>query len=459
MKKSLFLFRRDLRLDDNTALIEALKDSEEVMVGFVFDTRQTGKENKYFSENGFAFLVQSLAELEKEVQAKGGRLYFFEGLAHEVVASLIKDDAVGAVYLNRDYTPFARARDEAIEETALKLGATVHLFDDYTLSPIRTIATGGDKPYSVFTPFMRSAMKHPVHEPVPIKQKNYFSGTLTTPHVVLSAFASFLKRELALPAGREAGFRILKNASTLKGYEQARNMTAEKGTSRLSPHHKFGTVSIRETYHAVKKQKFDTTQFIAELYWRDFYLHIAWHFPRVFKESFLPWGDNIWWENDEKKFQAWCEGKTGVPMVDAGMRQLNEMGWMHNRARMIVASYLTKNLLIDWRKGERYFATKLVDYDPASNNGGWQWSASVGADPRPLRIFNPYTQAQKYDPEAQYIKEWVSELKNVAPALLSDGKEHDFSLIAPGYPPPLVGQKASFHRAREAYAKAKQGKG
>jgi deoxyribodipyrimidine photo-lyase len=177
----------------------------------------------------------------------------------------------------------------------------------------------------------------------------------------------------------------------------------------------------------------------------------------VFKESFLPWANNIRWLNDKKQFKAWTEGRTGVPIVDAGMRQLNEMGWMHNRARMIVASYLTKNLLIDWRWGERYFASKLLDYDPASNNGGWQWSASVGADPRPLRIFNPYTQAEKYDPEATYIKEWVSELKSVNPTLLTDGKEHDLSLIAPGYPSPLVNQKESFHRAREAYAKAKRG--
>lgn len=458
MKKSLFLFRRDVRLHDNTALISALSESEEVLVGFVFDSRQTDKkENKYFSENSFAFLLQSLKELEEEVDKKGGKLYFFEGLSHEVVASLIEKDGVSAVYLNKDYTPFARARDALIEKFVKKSGASVHFFDDYTLSPIETIVTGGGKPYSVFTPFMNNARTHAVEEPVKNTHTNYHSGKLKTKTISLSHFGTLLDKKLALPAGRKAGLRILENVDTLKGYESARNMVAEKGTSRLSPHHKFGTVSVRETYHAIKKQKFNTTQFIAELYWRDFYLHIAYHFPKVFKESFLPWANNIWWLNDKKQFLAWTEGRTGVPIVDAGMRQLNEMGWMHNRARMVVASYLTKNLLIDWRWGERYFASKLVDYDPASNNGGWQWSASVGADPRPLRIFNPYTQAEKYDPEATYIKEWVKELRDVSPTLLTDGKEHDFSLIAPGYPSPQVPQKESFHRAREAYAKAKRG--
>lgn len=426
-------------------------------MGFVFDSRQTDKkENKYFSENSFAFLLRSLAELQEEVEKKGGKLHFFEGLTHEVVSELIEKDGVDAVYLNRDYTPFARMRDSLIEKAAKKKNVTVHMHDDYTLSPVRTIVTGGGKPYSVFTPFMRNAMQTPAPEPVKNTHTNYFSGRLKTKTVSLEKFGVLLNKKLALAPGRRAGLSILKKADTLRGYENGRNMVAEKGTSRLSPHHKFGTVSIRETYYAIKKQKFDTKQFIAELYWRDFYLHIAYHFSRVFKESFLPWANNIWWLNDKKQFLAWTEGKTGVPIVDAAMRQLNEMGWMHNRARMIVASYLTKNLLIDWRWGERYFASKLVDYDPASNNGGWQWSASVGADPRPLRIFNPYTQAEKYDPEAFYIKEWVPELKNVSPTLLTDGKEHDFSLIAPGYPSPLVNQKESYCRAREAYAKAKR---
>lgn len=456
-KKSLFLFRRDIRLHDNTALIRALSESDTVVLGFVFDSRQTDeKKNNYFSKKGFAFLLKSLAELEGEVKKKGGKLCFFEGLSHEVVASLIEKDEIAAIYLNKDYTPFARTRDAQIEKIAKSHTVPVYFMDDYTLSPIETVLTGAGKPYSVFTPFMNNAASHAVPEPSKNSHTNYFAGRLKTNSISLNNFGPLLSVKLALEPGRNAGVRILRHVSQLRGYETARNMVAERGTSRLSPHHKFGTISIRETYHAIQKQKFDTKQFLSELYWRDFYLHIAFHFPKVFKESFLPWANNIRWLNDKKQFKAWAEGKTGVPIVDAGMRQLNQTGWMHNRARMIVASYLTKNLLIDWRWGERYFASRLMDYDPASNNGGWQWSASVGADPRPLRIFNPYTQAEKYDPSASYIKEWVPELKNVSTTLLTDGKEHDFSLIASGYPGPLVSQKESFHRAREAYAKAKR---
>jgi deoxyribodipyrimidine photo-lyase len=197
-------------------------------------------------------------------------------------------------------------------------------------------------------------------------------------------------------------------------------------------------------------------QFISELYWRDFYYHIAFHFPHVFGKSFLTWGDKIAWRDDPELLTAWQRGETGIPIVDAGMRELNETGWMHNRVRMITASFLTKNLLIDWREGERYFAQRLVDYDPAVNNGGWQWSASVGADPRPLRIFNPYTQAQKYEPEAEYLTQWVPELKELPTRILTDGKERDFSLLAPAYPAPIVSCRDTYHRAREAWAIAKR---
>ena len=242
----------------------------------------------------------------------------------------------------------------------------------------------------------------------------------------------------------------------LNHYKERRNLPADHGTSRLSAHHKFGTISIRESYHLAKEHSGKGCHFISELYWRDFYYYIAYHFPLVFKQSFLPWAKYMEWINDKDQFTAWCQGKTGVPMVDAGMRELNHTGWMHNRSRMIVASYLTKNLLIDWQWGEQYFAQHLIDYDPAQNNGGWQWSASTGADPRPLRIFNPYTQATNYDPEAEYIKTWVPELKDVPNETLVDGKTQDFSSLFSDYPAPLVDQKESFHRANATYKAAKE---
>lgn len=456
-KKALFLFRRDVRLVDNTALSAACRSSEQVVLGFIFDPAQTDvSHNAYFSEHAFAFLIQSLAELAHAVEVQGGKLFFFEGTPASVVETLVKKDGVDAVYVNRDYTPFAKRRDSAIAEVLEKHSVPFFEHDDYTLSPIRDVLTNEGKPYSVFTPFFKKASTYPVAEPERGEPRAFYTGALKTQTISLTQFERALQKKLTLPPGRTAGLKAIDALVDLRTYAESRDRLAERGTSFLSPHHKFGTVSIRETYHAMTRHRFDTTQFVSELYWRDFYLAIAHHFPHVFERSFLQWGNKLEWENTEAHFTAWKEGRTGIPVVDAGMRQMNTTGWMHNRARMIVASFLTKNLLIDWRWGEKYFASRLVDYDPASNNGGWQWSASVGADPRPLRIFNPYTQAQKYDPDACYIKRWVPELGTVDSALLTDGKERDFSILAPEYVRPIVSCRETYRRAQEVYARAKK---
>lgn len=454
--KASFIFRRDLRLEDNLGLLAALEASTEVVPIFIFDPRQVDrKENKYFSEPAFHFLLNSLGELDKALKARGSKLYVFHGDPAEVVASLITKDGVDGVFVNKDYTPFARKRDKAIADVCEKHNIGFIRHDDVALSPIEEIRTGQGKLYTVFTPFMKKAMEREVAAPRKNNLKNYFSGKLNTKMVTLETFVADIgDRGLVVQGGREEALAILRDPQYLTRYADRRNIPAERGTSRLSAHHKFGTISIRETY-AVAAKVGPTSQFVAELYWRDFYMYIAYHFPVVFKQSFLPWAKYIDWVNDKKQFAAWCEGKTGVPMVDAGMRELNHTGWMHNRSRMVVASYLTKNLLIDWRWGEQYFAMQLIDYDPAQNNGGWQWSASTGADPRPLRIFNPYTQAERYDPDATYIKQWVPELASVEASVLTDGKTHDFSGVAPGYPKPLVDQKESYHRCMETYKDAK----
>jgi len=291
------------------------------------------------------------------------------------------------------------------------------------------------------------------------KRRNYFPSKLTTDTIKLSDMTADIgNRELLLAGGRSEALEILATTEQyLPNYEDTRNLPATHGTSRLSAHHKFGTISIRETFHAAKAWRGNTTSFISELYWRDFYMYITYYFPLVFKQSFLPWAAHIKWINDKDQFAAWCEGRTGVPMVDAAMRELNQTGWMHNRSRMVVASYLTKNLLIDWRWGERYFAQNLVDYDPAANNGGWQWSAGTGADPKPLRIFNPYTQANKFDADAIYIKKWIPELREVEDKLLTNGKTQDLrSIFAPDYPNPIVDQKESYHRTMATYKQAKE---
>jgi deoxyribodipyrimidine photo-lyase len=363
---------------------------------------------------------------------------------------------VGAVFVNKDYTPFARKRDGEINTVCGEHSVPLYRHDDVALSKLEDIRTGEDKIYTVYTPFMKNASKQIVPEPRKNNFDNYFSGTLNTKTVPLANYLLPPNNDYILQGGREEGLKILRDNQYLENYGDRRNLPADQGTSRLSAHHKFGTISIRETFHMATSYRGNSTEYVSELYWRDFYLYITYHFPQVFKQSFLPWAKHMKWVNDEEQFQAWCEGKTGVPMVDAGMRELNKTGWMHNRSRMIVASYLTKNLLVDWRWGERYFAQKLIDYDPSQNNGGWQWSASTGADPRPLRIFNPYTQATKFDTQAEYIKKWVPELATVDSSTLTDGKTQDFSTLGHDYPAPLIDQKESYHRAMKTYKQAKE---
>lgn len=458
-KKSVFIFRRDLRLEDNLGLLAALEESVEVLPIFIFDPNQTDpKKNEYFSAPAFHFLLNSLNELDRVLKAKGSKLYVFAGEPESILESLFTVDTVNAVFVNKDYTPFSRKRDQRLADVCDSNGVTFLSYDDCALAMLEDIRTGQGNVYTVFTPFMKKAMEQSVSLPGKNNFSNYSSCKLSTPTINISEMrADVANYNLILKGGRDEALKILKDLSFLKEYRKNRDLPAIKGTSKLSAHHKFGTISIRETYAKAVKEVGAHSQFISELYWRDFYLYIAYHFPKVFKEAFLPWANNIKWINDESQFTAWCNGKTGVPIVDAAMRELNETGWMHNRSRMIAASYLSKSLLVDWRWGEKYFACHLIDYDPSQNNGGWQWSASTGADPKPIRIFNPFTQANKYDSEGEYIKKWVPELKTVSTNLLTDGKTRDFSELASEYPSPLVDQTASYHRAREVYKEAKYG--
>jgi len=456
-KKSLFIFRRDLRLEDNNGLIEALDNSEQVILLFIFDPQQAyPQKNEYFSENAFEFMIASLKELESSANAKKAKLYLAEGTYEKVLPQWIKDNEIEAIFVNKDYTPFARKRDGVIDKICKSNKIEFIRIADYALSMIEDVVTGQGKRYSVFTPFMNAAKKTDVAYPRKNNFNNYYSQKVKSATVSIEKYDIFTNPHIAMQGGRSHALKRMRDDSFVATYGKNRDLPAISGTSKLSPHIKFGTVSIREVYYFAKEAKANSTKFINELYWRDFYMYISYHYPHVFEKSFQRRGNEIKWINNKNHFEKWCQGKTGVPFVDAGMRQLNKTGWMHNRVRMVVASYLTKNLLIDWRWGEKFFAQKLVDYDSSSNNGGWQWSASLGADPKPIRIFNPYTQAQKYDPDAKYIKQWVSELKNIDTALLIDGKDKDFSEYKKNYCSPLVNQKESFHRAMETYRAAKK---
>ncbi len=456
-QKSLFIFRRDLRLEDNTGLIALLSQSKTVVPAFIFDDRQTQpNQNGYFSPPAFAFLLHSLAELDESLRALGSRLYVFSGNPEEIVKSLITNDQIEAVFVNKDYTPFSRRRDADLADLCEKQQVAFKAYADIALSPLEDIRTGSDALYSVFTPFKNKAQSYAVPLPQKNSFSNYYSGEIQSKTISLSQVSAAIgDRKLVLRGGRQEGLEILKKQHYLKNYKELRDFPAVQGTSRLSAHHKFGTISIRESYQVAAEYGLGS-QYVSELYWRDFYYYIAYHFPHVFQTSFLPWAEYLEWANKKDHFEAWCAGKTGVPIVDAAMRELNHTGWMHNRARMIVASYLTKNLLIHWQWGEKYFAQNLIDYDPAQNNGGWQWSASTGADPRPLRIFNPYIQAQKFAPQAEYIKQWVPELRELDVKILTNGKEEDFSAYSPHYPAPLVDQKETYHRTMNVYKNAKK---
>lgn len=421
-KKVLFLFHRDLRLHDNTGLIAACRESEEVIPIFIFTPEQIEAKNRYKSDNAVQFMLESLTDLDKQIEAKGGKLSLFYGSTDEIIENIAKNSQIQAVYTNADYTPFARKRDKQLATFCKKLDIHVRFFDDTLLNVPGTVLTGSGQPYKVFTPFWRAASKLPVAKDTRFAYSNFLNkpikGELSKKE--LHGFLPKPNTNIALSGGRTEALKIIKNCASYKDYLKTRDIPALQ-TTLLSAHLKFGTISVREAYH----QFFDTLGHTAidglmkQLYWRDFWYHIAYFWPEVFGHAFQEQYEHIDWNNNSTLFHRWCEGNTGFPIVDAGMRQLNKTGFMHNRVRMIVASFLTKDLHIDWRKGEHYFATKLVDYDPCVNNGNWQWAASTGCDAQPyFRIFNPWTQQEKFDPECIYIKQWVPELAHVPAAII-----------------------------------------
>lgn len=378
----LFIFRRDLRVHDNVGLREASRyakqNNDKLLVSFVFTKDQTIN-NNYYSDKAFRFLLLCLENLKNDID-----ITFFE---NNDFYKQIPD--LRAIMFNRDYTPYARRRDADIERFCLKNNIHFKTFEDYTLHGIQDIKNQKRKPYQVFGPFYKKAKTLKVPKENPKQERN--------------------------PLRKQAFSLLKKNID----YKTFRDFPAKDATSRIGPYLKFGVVSVREVYHRMRNNR----EFVKQLYWREFYANVAYHFPHVLagmlpgKKSLemYPKFRNLSWRNNKQDFQRWCQGKTGVPIVDAGMRQLNKTGFMNNRLRMITASFLVKNLEIDWRWGERYFATKLIDYDPASNNGGWQWVAGTGTDASPyFRVFNPWTQAERFDKNATFIKKYVPELRSLS---------------------------------------------
>mgnify|MGYP000707513695 CR=1 FL=1 len=429
MKKiSLCWFRRDLRIEDQTALFYALQQEEQVLPLFIFDRHiLDALEDK--TDARVTFIYQQIASLKAFFEKQGSSMLVKYGHPEQIFQELVQEFEVQTVYTNRDYEPYAQSRDAQVEALLAKKNIPFLTFKDQVIFEPGEILNGSGEFYKVFTPFSRNWLekfRQTRVQPLPeANWKNLFPCS-PLPFITLSEMG-FEASSLEIPSTQVED-------AILKEYEAQRNFPAVRGTSRLGIHLRFGTVSIRGL--ALKAASLNAT-YLNELIWREFYMMILGNAPQVVDRAFKPQYDRIPWRTNEEDFQAWCEGRTGYPIVDAGMRELNATGFMHNRVRMIVASFLTKHLLIDWRWGEAYFAQKLLDFDLAANNGGWQWASGSGCDAAPyFRVFNPYLQTEKFDPQFTYIKKWVPEFQ------------------APNYPKPIVNHEMARKRVLEVYAKA-----
>jgi len=427
---NLFLHHRDLRITDNTTLIYQFQHEKDVTPIFIFPPEQIdSKKNKYFSNNSVQFMIESLCELSDEIKKKDGEMYFFQGDTMDVIKDIHKKIGIKSLGWNIDYTPYAKRRDQLLREYCKKIGITFYEKEDYLLYDILEGATlkKDGKPYLVFTPFKNHCMQN-----LEVRKINSFSKfifrkntelTKIKGNLTVNQIHTFYKNnpDIHVHGGRSKGLAILKNIGKFKDYDQKRNFLTYQTTS-LSAYNHFTCVSIREVYHATVAKLGVGSGIINELHWRDFYSGICHFFPRVLEGQVSKGGNKCFLEKYEKLkwiwnkdwFDAWCDGKTGFPIVDAAMRQMNTTGFMHNRGRMITSIFLFKFLHIDFRFGEKYFAHKLVDYSPMQNSGGHQWSGSIGSNSQPYyRYFNFFLQAEKYDPNCEYIKKWIPELRDV----------------------------------------------
>ncbi len=395
-------FRRDLRLDDNAALYHALSQHENVQCIFIFDKNILDK----LADNDDArvtFIYNQLMNIQNSLADIGSDLKIYYGHPDEIWQNIIQELKPSAVFTNKDYEPYAKERDQKIAELLASNDIIFNAYKDHVIFEEDEITKDDGDPYVVFTPYSRKWKSKLAEIHIASYENNkYFNHFITTnssPKISLEEMG-FEENRMDFPS-------ITSQVGIIKNYGEKRNFPGIEGTSRLSVHFRFGTISIREK---VRRGKSLSEKWLNELIWRDFYSQILYHFPHVKNGSFRSKYDAISWNNSQNHFDAWCQGKTGYGLVDAGMRELNATGFMHNRVRMVVASFLTKHLLIDWRWGEAYFARKLLDFDLASNNGGWQWASGSGVDAAPyFRIFNPYTQIQKFDKDHTYIKKWVPE--------------------------------------------------
>ncbi|MDQ3110090.1 MAG: DNA photolyase family protein [Bacteroidota bacterium] len=423
----IFWFRRDLRLEDNAGFYHALKQGKPVLPLFIFDADILDRlEDK--TDRRVNFIHQQIEELNAQLKKQGSGMLVKHGSPLEIWKKLTKEYSISAVYTNNDYEPYARKRDKEVRELLKEDGIGFFKAKDQVIFERNEVVKDDGKPYTVFTPYKNKwrAKLEPFHYK-PYPSEKYFKNLfLFSGNVPSLEKIGFLRSNYSFPAKKVSD-------ELISAYKETRDIPSIDATSHLSIHLRFGTVSIRKLFAQALTISETWTN---ELIWREFYQQILWHFPHVAEKTFKPQFERIPWRNDENDFQKWCEGKTGYPLVDAGMRELNATGFMHNRVRMVTAGFLTKHLLIDYRWGETYFAVRLLDYDLASNNGGWQWAAGTGTDAAPyFRIFNPAEQQKKFDPDFLYIKKWVPEFGTA------------------NYPEPMVDHKFARERCLTVYKK------
>ncbi|MEK0420762.1 MAG: hypothetical protein RLZZ161_613 [Bacteroidota bacterium] len=426
---NIFWFRRDLRTEDNHALFQALHSGLPVKPIFIFDRQILDKLDNP-KDRRVLFIHLALNRIKKQLQSLGSDLWVFYGNAGEIWESLLNSGNIRSVFTNKDYEPYALKRDNEISVLCKTKGVSFLQFKDQVIFECGEVVKDDGTPYTVYTPYSK-------------RWKSQFKPEMLNPFPSESLTEFYLKdKALPLPTLEEMGFdhfdfefpAITPDKDIIKAYEHQRDIPSVRGTTRVSVHLRFGTISIRKLAKTAMQL---SEKYLNELIWREFYMQILWHFPRVVNESFKTKYDRIEWRNNPEEFDRWCKGETGYPIVDAGMRELLSTGFMHNRVRMIVASFLTKHLLIDWRWGEAWFARHLLDFELASNNGGWQWAAGSGVDAAPyFRVFNPHLQTLKFDPDALYIKHWIPEWNSLQ------------------YARPVVEHEVARKRCLEVYQKA-----
>jgi deoxyribodipyrimidine photo-lyase len=479
---ALMWFRRDLRVADNAALYHALRAAQRVYCAFVFDTSILDplRTNGSAADRRVEFIHRSVAKLGERLHEDGGSLLCLHGKAADAIPQLAKDLGVDAVFANRDYEPYAQIRDAQITDALQREGTAFHTFKDHVIFEHDEIRTGSNAPFSVFTPYRKAWLNkltpfyltaYPVERYLGALARPALDRTL--PELDTLGFRPTNLAQLKLGHGEDGARQLFDEfRARIDTYRTTRDFPAVKGPSYLSVHLRFGTISIRElarfaVEHAAAAPpdgENGAQVWLSELIWRDFFQMILREHPHVTEHAFRREYDRIAWEDDAQTFAAWCEGRTGYPLIDAAMAQINQTGYMHNRLRMVTASFLTKDLGIDWRWGERYFARHLNDYDLAANNGGWQWAASTGCDAQPyFRIFNPVTQSERFDPEGKFIKRYLPQLERLGPAeihapwqLSAERQKEAQCVIGTDYPAPIVEHAAARVKALARYGKVKK---